>query len=120
MFFAQNLLIVVIFVHHFAVNGLQEQPRRDFVIFNVLFYVLDGGIDRRLVHFFRRDAIVECEAGFRSDLRHHADRIFEPKARAFDRSVNFICVEWFPRAVSLRDGELHKVVGRYKKVIDST
>ena len=51
----------------------------DFVVFDVFFYILDGGVDRRLVHFFRRDAIIERETRFGRDLRHHADRILRAR-----------------------------------------
>jgi glycosyltransferase involved in cell wall biosynthesis len=52
-------------------NGQEEEAYGDFVVLDVFFDVLYGGVDGGQVHLVGGDPIVERETRFGSDLRHH-------------------------------------------------
>ena len=98
-----ELFFRVVRTENALVHRLQEQSRRDLVVVEVMLGVLKGGIDGRLVHFFRRDAIVDREMRFRRDLRDFFDRIGEADAGIFDRTIDPIGIPWLARTVSFCD-----------------
>ena len=97
----------MVFTDDAAIDCFEKEPDAHFVVFDIFFDVLDGRVDRRDVHFFRRDAIVEREARFSRYLRDHAYRVQKPECCAFDRAVYLIRIERLFCAVTLCYGD-HK------------
>ncbi len=95
-------VVEVVIANNAAIDGLQEESRCDFVIFDVLFDVLDSGIDGRFIHFLGGDPVIERELSLCGDLGHHRNRIEEPGARALDRTVDLIRIEGLFFSVALR------------------
>ena len=100
----------LIVAEHALVDGLEQKAGRDHVEGGVVFHVLEGNLDDRLVKLLGGDAVEQGEFEFGGDLGDPGDVVVKSGAGGLDREVDLVGIVRLPLAAALDDCNCHETL----------